>query len=512
MKQTKIIALVSLWGHSLFIILVVLLHFLRTDLYPQTHFVSEYAIGNYGWIQTLAFSALGIAGLFLIIGLFSNIKASILSFVTFSFWCIGVFLIAIFPTDLPDALPTRTGNIHVFAAQFAFINLGITMTLLGFNFKQNDHWQTISSLSWFFGTMSIIILTALVLTPISLKGLIQRTLILWDVYWLILISRHLYFNSAQIAKMKPLLILLPFLTFYACTSEKNPDKPTIINENEGYFHTTRDGYKLFIYNYQPIDQYKATIFIISGITGINHHNEKDIIELLSNKGNRVVVIHPRGTGYSDGKRGDIENFTDFTHDFTEIISNDMDYKSKQHKVFLFGHSMSTSVLLASAENLKNIAGAILVNPPYIQKKAKGMSPSIGQYIKYASYSIFVKHKPIVNMAGDPSKIENEEDRKDSENKANDTLLVKYFSMYYMMETRKLLNSTLDYCKKADYPLLLIYGMKDNIADKTGCDLMYEKWKPENKTYKLIENGSHGKSTVLLAKDIINTWIKSPAKS
>jgi alpha-beta hydrolase superfamily lysophospholipase len=506
-KQTKIMAFVSLWGHSLFIILVVLLHFLRTDLFPQTHFINEYAVGDYAWIQTTAFFALDIAGLCLIIGLFSNIKASILSFVTFSFWCIGVFLIAIFPTYLPEAIPTRTGNIHVFAAQFAFINLGITMILLGFNFKQNDNWQTLSPLSWFFGIMSVLILMALVLTPISLKGLIQRTLFMWDLSWLILVSRQLYVNTEQIPKMKSLLILLPFLTFFSCASEKNPDKPEMIDNNEGSFYTVRDGLKLFIYNYQPIEHYKATIFIISGITGLNHHHEKDIIELLSNNENRVVVIHPRGTGYSDGKRGDSENFSDFVKDFSEIIRHDKDYSSTQHKVFLFGHSMSTSVLLTAADSLTNIAGAILVNPPYIQKKAKGMSPSVGQYIKYASYSIFAKHKPIVNMAGDPSKIENEEDRKDSESKANDTLLVKYFSMYYMMETRNLINSTLDYCKKADYPLLLIYGMKDNIADKTGYDLMYENWKHPNKTYQLVENGSHGKSTVLLARDIINTWIK-----
>jgi alpha-beta hydrolase superfamily lysophospholipase len=508
MKQTKTMALVSLWGHSLFIILVVLQHFLRTDLDMRTHFISEYAVGYYGWIQTLAFFILAIAGLCLMAGLFANLKASIISVVTLSFWCIGVLLIAFFPADLPEVIPTRTGNIHVFAAQFAFINLAATMIFLGFNFKQNNNWKALSPLSWFYGTMSILILIALVLMPISFKGLIQRTLFLWDLSWLMFVSQQLYFKLLSIPKVVFVLPFLPFLTFFTCTAMKNPDKPEMIDKPESSFYTTRDGYKLFIYNYQPIEHYKATIFIISGITGLNHHNEKDIIELLANNENRVVVIHPRGTGYSDGKRGDISNFKDFIQDFSEIIMNDKDYGSTQHKVFLFGHSMSTAILLAAAEHLTNIAGAILINPPYIQKKAKGMSPSIGEYIKYASYSVFAKHKPIVNMAGDPSKIENEEDRRDSETKANDTLLIKYFSMYYMMEARNLINSTLDYCKKADYPLLLIYGMKDNIADKTGCDLMYNQWKQENKEYKLIENGSHGKSTVMLAKDIINNWIKS----
>ncbi len=255
------------------------------------------------------------------------------------------------------------------------------------------------------------------------------------------------------------------LILYSCASIKNLNKPKITDFDEGYLFEVKDGHKLFVYEFLPSGYYYTTIFIIAGITGINHHKEKDIIQLLSNNENRVVVIHPRGTGYSDGVRGDILNFSDFINDYSEIIQTDKDYQLKQHKVFMFGHSMSTAVLLAAAENLNNITGVILVNPPYIQKKAKGMSPGIGQYLKYALYYLFAKHKPVVNMAGDPSKIENEADRRDAEKRANDPLLVNYFSLYYMNEVRKLIKTTLDYCKKADYPLLLIYGMKDAIVDK-----------------------------------------------
>jgi alpha-beta hydrolase superfamily lysophospholipase len=288
---------------------------------------------------------------------------------------------------------------------------------------------------------------------------------------------------------------------------KNFDKPDLVNKNEGNFLKVRDGLKIFIYDYRPIENYNSTIFIISGITGINHNSEKDIIELLSDNENRVVVIHPRGTGYSDGTRDDISNFNDFINDYAEIIIKDKDYGSKQHKVFLFGHSMSTSVLLAAADSLHNIAGAILVNPPYMQKEAKGMSPSFFQYIEYAGYYLFAQHTPIVNMAGDPAKIENEEDRKESESRINDPLLVKYFSMNMMTESKRIMDSMIDYSKTANYSLLLIYGEKDNIVDKKGCDLIYKNWKNENKEYKLIENGSHGKSTVKQANEIIKKWIK-----
>ena len=307
--------------------------------------------------------------------------------------------------------------------------------------------------------------------------------------------------------MKYLFTSLILLSFYSCASMKNFDKPEIIDKSEGHFFKVSDGLQLFIYDYRPIENYNSTIFIISGITGINHNSEKDIIELLSNNENRVVVIHPRGTGYSDGTRGDISNFNDFINDYSKIIINDRDYGSKQHKVFLFGHSMSCSILLAAADSLHNIAGAILVNPPYMQNEAKGMSPSFSQYIEYAGYYLFANHTPIVNMAGDPSKIENEEDRKESESRINDPFLVKYFSMYMMSESKKIMDSMVDFSKTAEYPLLLIYGEKDNIVVKQGCDLIFENWKCQNKQYVFIENGSHGKSTVTQASEITKKWIK-----
>jgi alpha-beta hydrolase superfamily lysophospholipase len=306
------------------------------------------------------------------------------------------------------------------------------------------------------------------------------------------------------ASCKYLFIFL--ITLFSCSSMKNSERPKVSSEDKGYFFMTKNGCQLFIYDFQPIENYSKTLFIISGVTGINHNIEKDIIEQLSNNKNRVVVIHPRGTGYSEGKRGDISDFSDFINDYIEIIKSDKDYNSNQHKILLFGHSMSTAILLAVANKIEKVGGVILVNPPYLLKKAKGMSPNFSEYLKYAWFCIFEKHKPIVNMAGDPAIIENEEDRKDSELRINDPLLVKYFSMYMMIESRKLMKSMIDYSKTANYPLMLIYGEKDNIVDKNGCDMIFKTWKYEKKQYVLMENGTHGKSTVLLSKDTINKWM------
>jgi len=298
------------------------------------------------------------------------------------------------------------------------------------------------------------------------------------------------------------------LALSSCSIMNNPLPPGVPAGEEGSFTTTKNGCRLFIYDFKPGKEYASTIFILSGITGINHTKEQDIIQLLSNNQNRVVVIHPSGTGYSDGKRGDIHNFDDFINDYVEVITRDPDYSTKQHKIILYGHSMSTAVALAVANEVGNISGVILVNPPFILKKAKGMSPGFGQYVKYALYSVFARHKPVVNMAGDPSKIEDPEDRADAESRIGDPLLVSHFSLFYMMQSRKLLKSMARYARSAGYPLLLVYGAKDNIIDKKGCDILFGAWKSENKQYILVENGSHGKSTVIQSKEAICRWISN----
>jgi alpha-beta hydrolase superfamily lysophospholipase len=303
------------------------------------------------------------------------------------------------------------------------------------------------------------------------------------------------------------LILLSLMLF-SCSGLKNIDRP-IPDENEtGTFITVRDGIKIFVYELVPVSDFKNTIYIISGITGINHKSEKDIIDLLSNNENRVVVIHHRGTGYSEGKRGDNSDLSDFIGDYAEIIKGDKYYKESNRKIILFGHSMSCAIAVKVAGEIEKTDGLILVNPPYKLKSAKGMSPGFGDYLKYIGYYIFAPHVPVVNMAGDPSIIENESDRKESEARINDPLLIKYFSMRCMKEAKKIMDAMVENAKKADDPLLLLYGENDMIVDKSGCDEIFTAWKGHNKKYEIIKGGSHGKSTVMKGAEIMVKWMES----
>ncbi|MFH1249867.1 MAG: alpha/beta hydrolase [bacterium] len=305
--------------------------------------------------------------------------------------------------------------------------------------------------------------------------------------------------------MKGIDVTLMFVTCMAilsCSSMDNGHRLDLPLGSDGQFYTVSDGTKIFTYTFLPNNEYSKTVYILSGITGINHNREMDIINTLSGGTNRIVVIHPRGTGYSDGKRGDTNDFKAILDDYIEIINSD----KKSGSRILFGHSMSTAMAIGISSRVENLSGIILVNPPVKLKSSEGMTPGVGEYIKYAFYYIFALHTPIVNMAGNPELIKNPDERKESEERNNDPLLVKYFSMYCMFESKKLMDSMPEMAKACKQPLLLVYGKEDSIIEKEGCDLLYNNWVSSKKTFVCIEDGPHGKLTVIKAQEQIRDWI------
>ena len=192
MRYTKGIASVSLWGNLLFLIVIVLLNFLRPDKNPLTCFVSEYGIGDYGWLMTTEFFSFATAAVALFSGLLMTIQASKTNIITFSIFCGGAFLFSIFTTDLPEDRPTPYGLIHGFSALLALISLGISMIAWAQAFKKRKGGEKMAMLSRFFRLISLALFIVFFLSPHYLRGFTERILLAWDIDWLLLISSHLF--------------------------------------------------------------------------------------------------------------------------------------------------------------------------------------------------------------------------------------------------------------------------------------------------------------------------------
>lgn len=199
MKPIKTNAFISLYGLILFVTIVIFLHFLRPDKNMLTSFVSEYAVGKDSWLMTIAFFALAIASTLLLMGLMLHDYASSTGKITLGIFCVGIFLAAIFPTDVPAFPQTTVGLIHAFAALIALLNLGISMIAWGISFKKNNDLKRFASLSVLWGAISLILLIIHIASPISIRGLTQRILLTWNISWLFLVNFHLYRTTKNIA-------------------------------------------------------------------------------------------------------------------------------------------------------------------------------------------------------------------------------------------------------------------------------------------------------------------------
>jgi len=121
-------ARVSLMANGLFVGLLAALHGLKSNLDPSWHFISEYAIGKYGWLMQGAFLALAVANLGTLAAIRDSLKtvagkigAGLFLVGTFGTVLAGVCITD--PMNTPPEAQTLHGTLH---------NVGGGLGLLGF--------------------------------------------------------------------------------------------------------------------------------------------------------------------------------------------------------------------------------------------------------------------------------------------------------------------------------------------------------------------------------------------
>ncbi|WP_194766477.1 DUF998 domain-containing protein [Tamlana sp. I1] len=160
-----------------FIFLLILLHLINTSVSPVWQPISEYALGNAGWLMQIAFFLLGIS--FLTLGLYlikyvskigSKIGGALLVIAS-----LGNFLAGIFNTDPVDTLPehmTISGQIHNAAA--GLLGFMILATLfITYQFRKQEQ-----------------------LIPFR-KNMFVLTIILWGLEFALIIAMGVYLSETN---------------------------------------------------------------------------------------------------------------------------------------------------------------------------------------------------------------------------------------------------------------------------------------------------------------------------
>ncbi|MBC7827883.1 MAG: DUF998 domain-containing protein [Chitinophagaceae bacterium] len=111
-------ATVSFASAALFLILLVVLHLIKPEFDPSWRFISEYAIGSYGWMMVLAFFSLALSYISLFIAIRSQVTGTIagrIGLILMLISAAGLIIAGIFTTDPITAKAdehTTSGSLH----------------------------------------------------------------------------------------------------------------------------------------------------------------------------------------------------------------------------------------------------------------------------------------------------------------------------------------------------------------------------------------------------------------
>jgi Protein of unknown function (DUF998) len=194
---------------TVFIILLALLHFLEPEFDPSWRFVSEYALGQFGSVMSLAFVALAVG-----IGATARVACkhskSLLCYVGAGILVlasVGLCIAAIFPTDAvntPPGLATTAGKLHMIGASLDCTPLGAL--LISIALARNADWKMVRP--YVVGTAILTIVTTIgfiasmpsdyIFGPGMMVGWWNRLIMLSYVCWIAVVC----FNAILLSKRR----------------------------------------------------------------------------------------------------------------------------------------------------------------------------------------------------------------------------------------------------------------------------------------------------------------------
>jgi hypothetical protein len=197
LKRVTILPNIALAFFYAFILLVVLLHFLKPEFDLRERFISEYAVGRYGFIMTIAFLCLSSGSFILAVAVITTqIRKRVYYLISalLFIWSICIAIAAIYPTDLEGSTETATGNIHNNISLLAFVIIVIT-TFVSLRLKTGKTEDSSSPpmLLPIAVLASFLAMMAAIIVSLNFIGLIQRVFIGMVVIWLIATARKIKF-------------------------------------------------------------------------------------------------------------------------------------------------------------------------------------------------------------------------------------------------------------------------------------------------------------------------------
>jgi hypothetical protein len=127
-----------------FLVILFLLHFLKPELDPSWRMISEYEIGRYGWMMSLAFFCWGSSVLSLLVALWGVLRTmgGNIGYIWLLLIGIALFGAGIFVTNaITDPTPSTANTLHTLCGAFVILTFPIASSLVVGSLARNEKWS-----------------------------------------------------------------------------------------------------------------------------------------------------------------------------------------------------------------------------------------------------------------------------------------------------------------------------------------------------------------------------------
>lgn len=194
-------ARISITSGVLFALLLGSLHFLEPEFDPTWRFISEYTLGKFGWLMSLAFVAIAISLASIGVAVFSRVRNMVgyIGLTILVLAVVGLLIAASFKTDpifTKQEDMTSSGQMHVLGASLDYSP--IALLLLSFSLARHGDWVSVKKWLFFAAILSIVLTIGFIFTipsdgifgPGVYSGLVGRFLMLSYIGWLAIAALH----------------------------------------------------------------------------------------------------------------------------------------------------------------------------------------------------------------------------------------------------------------------------------------------------------------------------------
>jgi hypothetical membrane protein len=201
--RTARLALIAVAGVLLYVLIDVLLAFLRPDVNLIHNAESDYGVGPYSWLMDVNFllrCGLSLAAAAAIVRHTSSGGRLRLGTGFLVAWGVGSGILAFFP-DNPSGTPvTTSGLVHLSVAFLAFTCVVIGTIVLSIKFRLVPQLRQAVPILLFLSVAAVVPLMLLGHTdfrPGTLAGLYERIFLGIELFWILVVGTRIFSSASQ---------------------------------------------------------------------------------------------------------------------------------------------------------------------------------------------------------------------------------------------------------------------------------------------------------------------------